>query len=308
MILSTQNLSVRFGSVQALDGVSLEVEGGAVGLLGPNGAGKSTLIKTLLGLIRPNSGSARVLGIDAAKSPREVRRRIGYLPEREAYFADRNAVLALTLLGELSGMKFTDARSRAHEVLYYVGLGEARYRKVQTYSTGMKQRMKLAAALVHDPALIFLDEPTNGMDPAGRDEMLRLIRDVSINKGIHVIVSSHLLPDVEASCDSVVVMGNGKILTQGRIEELKGKIGTAFLVRLKGETSEFVRMLTERGREVEERDHGVLRVVLPAGEESRELFETVRDCRIQLRYMKPETRSLEDVFLMALEENGHADL
>jgi len=305
LIISTLDLVVRFGSVQALGGITLSLEGGAVGLLGPNGAGKSTLIRALLGLHVPSAGSCRVLDLDVATRGREVRRRIGYLPERDAYLPDRNAVLALTLLGELSGLPFLEARRRAHEVLFFAGLGEARYRKVQTYSTGMRQRFKLAAALVHDPALIFLDEPTNGMDPAGREEMLELVRDLR-RHGIHVVLSSHLLPDVEACCEHVVVMSEGRILTQGSIADLTRASGQGFVVALDGDAEPFVSRLVDRGREVTTHEDRSMRVVLPVDATTFEIFETAASCGLRLRRLEPEKRTLEEVFLRALEEDHHA--
>ena len=188
---------------------------GAVGLLGPNGAGKSTMIKALLGFIVPDRGRMRVLGLDVAEAPLEIRARVGYMPESDAHIPGMNAVSFVAYCGELAGLPRVDAMQRAHEVLFYVGLGEARYRNVETYSTGMKQRIKLAQALVHDPDLLFLDEPTNGMDPKGRDEMLELVRDLAHNKGVNLILSSHLLPDVEYTCDHVVVMDKGAIAAAG---------------------------------------------------------------------------------------------
>ena len=184
---------------------------GAVGLLGPNGAGKSTLLKSLLGFIVPDKGSMKVLDMDVATSPLEIRARIGYMPESDSHIPGMNAVSFVAYCGQLSGLPAADAMQRAHEVLYYVGLGEARYRNIETYSTGMKQRIKLAQAIVHDPDLLFLDEPTNGMDPKGRDEMLELIHDLAHNKNVNLILSSHLLPDVEFTCDHVVVMDKGTV-------------------------------------------------------------------------------------------------
>jgi ABC-2 type transport system ATP-binding protein len=190
-------VSVKYGKNWALRDVSAAFERGAVGLLGPNGAGKSTMLKSLLGFVAPDRGEMRVLGLDVKTSPIQIRRRIGYMPESDAHIPGMNAVSFVAYCGELAGLPHSDAMQRAHEVLYYVGLGEARYRNVETYSTGMKQRIKLAQALVHDPDLLFLDEPTNGMDPKGRDEMLELIRDLGHNKNVSLILSSHLLPDVE---------------------------------------------------------------------------------------------------------------
>src|SRR5688572_31889975 len=216
-------VSVKYGKNWALRDVVAQFPEGAVGLLGPNGAGKSTMIKALLGFVRPDRGEMRVLGLDVKTSPLQIRRRIGYMPENDAHIPGMNAVSFVAYCGELAGLPRADAMQRAHEVLYYCGLGEARYRNVETYSTGMKQRIKLAQALVHDPDLLFLDEPTNGMDPKGRDEMLELIRDIAHNKGLSLILSSHLLPDVEYTCDYVVVMDKGTIATEGPIATLKGQ-------------------------------------------------------------------------------------
>src|SRR5688500_18712120 len=216
-------VSVIYGKNRALKGVSARFAPGAVGLLGPNGAGKSTMLKALLGFVKPAEGRMTVLGLDVAKHPLEIRARIGYMPESDAHIPGMNAVSFVGYCGQLAGLPAVDAMQRAHEVLYYVGLGEARYRNVETYSTGMKQRIKLAQALVHDPDLLFLDEPTDGMDTKGRDEMLELVRDIAHNKGLNLILSSHLLPDVEYTCDHVIVLDKGAVATQGPIAGLKGQ-------------------------------------------------------------------------------------
>jgi ABC-2 type transport system ATP-binding protein len=185
VVVQLDRVSVKYGRNWALRDVSASFQSGAVGLLGPNGAGKSTLLKSLLGFVAPDRGEMRVLGLDVKTSPLKIRARIGYMPETDAHIPGMTAVAFVAYCGELAGLPASDAMQRAHEVLYYVGLGEARYRNVETYSTGMKQRIKLAQALVHDPDLLFLDEPTNGMDPKGRDEMLELIRDIAHNKGLN---------------------------------------------------------------------------------------------------------------------------
>src|SRR5215210_3880562 len=208
-------VTVIYGDNKALKNVSAKFAAGAVGLLGPNGAGKSTMLKALLGFVKPDEGRMTVLGMNVAQQPLMIRARIGYMPESDAHIPGMNAVSFVAYCGQLAGLPAVDAMQRAHEVLYYVGLGEARYRNIETYSTGMKQRIKLAQALVHDPDLLFLDEPTNGMDPKGRDEMLDLIRDLGHNKNVNLILSSHLLPDVEYTCDRVVVMDKGRIAAQG---------------------------------------------------------------------------------------------
>src|SRR5476651_2692579 len=204
-VVTLESVTVTYGKNRALRDVTSSFASGAVGLLGPNGAGKSTMIKALLGFIVPERGRMRVLGLDVAESPLQIRAHVGYMPENDAHIPGMNAVSFVAYCGELAGLPRVDATERAHEVLFYVGLGEARYRNTETYSTGMKQRIKLAQALVHDPDLLLLDEPTNGMDPKGREEMLALVYDLGHNKGVNLILCSHLLPDVEFTCDHVVV-------------------------------------------------------------------------------------------------------
>src|SRR5215203_1874793 len=227
-VVALDRVSVMYGKQAALRDVSTSFVPGAVGLLGPNGAGKSTLIKALLGFVVPTTGTMRVLGRDVATSAMAIRAHVGYMPENDAHIPGMNAVSFVAYCGELSGLPRADAMQRAHEVLFYVGLGEARYRNVETYSTGMKQRIKLAQALVHDPDLLFLDEPTNGMDPKGREEMLTLIADIARNKGINLILSSHLLPDVEYACEHVIVLDKGAVAAEGPIATLKGHGGRVF--------------------------------------------------------------------------------
>src|SRR3954465_9765683 len=232
-VVQLEDVTVIYGANRAVKGVTARFAGGAVGLLGPNGAGKSTMLKALLGFIKPSEGRMTVLGLDVAERPMEIRGRIGYMPESDSHIPGMNAVSFVAYCGQLAGLPAVDAMQRAHEVLYYVGLGEARYRNVETYSTGMKQRIKLAQALVHDPDLLFLDEPTNGMDPKGRDEMLELVHDLGHNKGVNLILSSHPLPDVEYACDHVVVIDKGTIATAGPIAALKQPRGRVFELRVK---------------------------------------------------------------------------
>src|SRR5687768_13374294 len=223
------------------------------------------MIKALLGFVVPAAGEMRVLGLDVRTSPLEIRGRIGYMPENDAHIPGMNAVSFVAFCGELSGLPQADAMQRAHEVLFYVGLGEARYRNLETYSTGMKQRIKLAQALVHDPDLLFLDEPTNGMDPKGREEMLALIADIARNKGLNVILSSHLLPDVEYTCDHVIVLDKGVVATQGRIEGLKGPGGSVVELRFKGEPAAFLAAIAAAGFRVADGDDDIMRVFVPEG-------------------------------------------
>jgi ABC-2 type transport system ATP-binding protein len=295
-------VSVKYGKNWALREVSATFQRGAVGLLGPNGAGKSTMLKALLGFVTPDSGEMRVLGLNVKTSPLQIRSRIGYMPESDAHIPGMTAVAFVAYCGELAGLPRADAMQRAHEVLYYVGLGEARYRNIETYSTGMKQRIKLAQALVHDPDLLFLDEPTNGMDPKGRDEMLELIRDIAHNKGLNLILSSHLLPDVEYTCDHVVVMDKGTVATQGPINALKGKGGRVFELRVKGDTDGFVDTLRGAGLDCHATDEDIMRVFVPDGRSAQFLFQLAAQHGVQVRHLRPSVPTLEDVFAHAVGE------
>jgi len=295
-------VSVKYGANWALRDVTATFQPGAVGLLGPNGAGKSTMIKSLLGFVVPDGGRMRVLGLDVKTSPIQIRSRVGYMPESDAHIPGMTAVAFVAYCGELAGLPRADAMQRAHEVLYYVGLGEARYRNVETYSTGMKQRIKLAQALVHDPDLLFLDEPTNGMDPKGRDEMLELIRDIAHNKGLNLILSSHLLPDVEYTCDHVVVMDKGRVATQGPIRALKGHGGRVFEMRVKGDAPRFVDTLRAAGIDCHATDEDIMRVFVPDGRDARFLFELASQQGVQVRHLRPSVPTLEDVFAHAIGE------
>jgi ABC-2 type transport system ATP-binding protein len=304
-VVALDNVSVLYGRNAALRGVTTAFTSGAVGLLGPNGAGKSTMIKALLGFVTPTSGQMRVLGLDVARSPLEIRARVGYMPESDAHIPGMNAVAFVAYCGELAGLPRVDATQRAHEVLFYVGLGEARYRNVETYSTGMKQRIKLAQALVHDPDLLFLDEPTNGMDPKGRDEMLELVRDLAQNKGMHLILSSHLLPDVEYTCDSVVVMDKGAIAAAGPIDALKQPRGRVYELRVKtrdGDIAAFLERLKVAGLDCHATDEDVMRVFVPGDGGARTLFAIASADGVQVRHLRPSVPTLEDVFAHAVGE------
>ncbi|MCC7034487.1 MAG: ABC transporter ATP-binding protein [Acidobacteria bacterium] len=323
-VVQCDQLSVRYGKNWALRDVTAVFQPGAVGLLGPNGAGKSTLIKTLLGFVTPDKGTMRVLGLDVAAAPLEIRARVGYMPESDAHIPGMNAVSFVAYCGQLSGLPPADAMQRAHEVLYYVGLGEARYRNLETYSTGMKQRIKLAQAIVHDPDLLFLDEPTNGMDPKGRDEMLELIRDLAHNKNVNLILSSHLLPDVEYTCDHVVVVDKGTVATSGPIQALKGPRGRVYELRIKGDQAGFIDVLRHAGFDCHDTDEDVIRVFVPGtpmapgpGPQmartgsivahdpdpgARMLFQLAARERVQVRHLRPSVPTLEDVFARAVGE------
>ena len=304
-VITVENLTILYGRQRALDSVSASFPAGAVGLLGPNGAGKSSLLKALLGFLSPDQGTARVLGLNVAERPLDVRQRVGYMPEIDCHIPGMNAVALTAYLGELCGMPQVEAIQRAHEALYYVELGDERYRNVETYSTGMKQRIKLAQALVHGPHILFLDEPTNGLDPKGRMEMLGLIRDLARRKGVNVILSSHLLRDVEETCASVVMLSHGKLVGQGTIEALKGAAGELFEVRLKGDAQqqgEFLQALAAHGCEASPTEGGLLDVRLMNGRGSETIFEAARRSRAQVRHLVRKQPTLEDVFARAVGE------
>jgi ABC-2 type transport system ATP-binding protein len=298
MLIELKNISLLFGTTTALDNLSLQVQGGAVGLLGPNGAGKSTLIKTLLGFLKPNQGTATVFGLDVQANPLEIRKQIGYMPEDECLIPGMNAVQLVSYVGELCGIPRRDALQRAHEVLYYVGLDEERYRTVEEYSTGMKQRVKLAQALAHDPKLLLLDEPTNGMDTSGREEMLELVKDIATDKNINVILSSHLLPDVEFACQEIVALSHGSVAIQGQIQALKGNKGQSFDLKIVGDSEAYITALEHHNFQVELHPDKRLRVTSESQEQTETtfFFKLAYDTGVQLRQLRGVKHTLEDIF------------
>jgi ABC-2 type transport system ATP-binding protein len=300
MLFALQDITKTYGPIAALRQLSVDVPAGAVGLLGPNGAGKTTLIRTLLGLIKIDAGEGQVLDMDLRTRRLDIRQAVGFMPEDECLFPGMAGVDFAAYAGELCGMPSSDALQRAHEVLNHVGLGEVRYRPVDSYSTGMKQRLKLASALVHDPRLLILDEPTNGMDPAGRQEILELARDLAHGKDMSVLFSSHLLPDVEFVCDYVVVLGQGRLLAQGQIRDLKQGHERCYEVRVKTNPAAFAWRLTEAGCTVTEQDHSLL-VQLPQEQSEKLLWSLAAEAGEQIRHLRPQQSTLEEVFLKAIE-------
>jgi len=277
----------------------------AVGLLGPNGAGKTTLIRILMGIIRHSEGSGSVLGLDFKDSVREIRDRVGYSPEFTPIIPDVSAMKYVTFMGQLSGLPSVEAAQRAHDTLHYVGLAEERYRALKEFSAGMMQKCKLAAALVHDPDLVILDEPTDGLDPTGRQQMLELIEKLYKEEGKSVIVSSHLLFDVERVCDWVVVLGRGRIVTTGNMDELLADTSGMLRLRITGDAVEFAKKLTARGLEAQV-EGAFVDVRKSDGTESIVLEEVNSDSSVSLRYLGRRTRTLEDVFITMVE--GRSDM
>lgn len=303
-VATITDLTVRYGRKTAVDGLTVEIPEGCVGLLGPNGAGKTTLLKTLLGFLNPTSGSGEVLGLNVATQGLKLRQSIGLMPEIDCHIPGMNAVTFVAFCGEMAGMPAAQALRRAHETLQYCRLGEARYRNLETYSTGMKQKVKLAQALVHGPKLLFLDEPTNGLDPEGRDEMLNLVRDVSHGKGVNVIVSSHLMPDIERTCDSVVVMQSGKMVRQGSIAALRAMDSIQWTVDLREPSPAFQAQLEVAGAKLLHSMGAHYRFEFKqpgAGADIGALMlRTAQAVGAQVRGFEPASRSLEDVFLEAI--------
>jgi ABC-2 type transport system ATP-binding protein len=306
-VLELDALTVRYGKFEALKGVSACFQGGALGLLGPNGAGKSSMLRSVLGLIQPASGSVRMFGEDFSRNGVALRRRIGYLPERDTWVPGMSAVRGLAHLAEICGLMPTDAMLRAHDVLHFVGLGEERYREVSTFSTGMRQRYKLAAALVHDPDLLFLDEPTNGLDPRGRSRMLELIHQVQVEHGIHLILASHLLPDVEWLCDHVWVLDEGVMKKSDSIANLTSAARGAKRVRVRPDQAQTFADAARQAGLVVVPGRAEGEFVLSRDSEalaSQQVFEIAGASQAQILGIHAAARSLEDAFLEALESDN----
>lgn len=305
-VIELNNLRVRLGRREILQGISCRLgasgSGKAIGLLGPNGAGKSTLIQTLLGFHRPSAGSASVLGFDCHRQPREVKARLGYMPENESLIANMSAVTFLRLMGELSGLPSEAALETAHETLFHVGLGEARYRPVGTYSLGMKQMAKLAQAIIHGPELVILDEPTNGLDPNARRRMLTLIKEMKENHGMNIVLCSHLLRDVEEVCDEVVIMKNGVVVHHADLEAERLANRRFVELEVAGDDSGFAAALRDRGAEGVTEGEGRWRIVLPANVELNLLWQVAAAQDLRIHKLTHRRDSLEEIFLKAV---GH---
>jgi ABC-2 type transport system ATP-binding protein len=300
-VIDLDRLRVVFGKRTILKDLNGPLKGRAIGLLGPNGAGKTTLIHTLLGFHKPTSGTARIFGMDIRSHAREVRAWIGYMPERDSFISDMNCVHFVRLMAELSGLPPAAALERAHEALFYVGLGEARYRKLGTYSLGMKQLAKLAQAIVHGPKLIFLDEPTNGLDPPARARMLELIREIRDSGHATVVLSSHLLRDVEECCDEILILKNGEIAAQCDLEEERRANRKFLELETRGATQEFAEAIGNLGCEYAMTGTQRLKLVLQDGVEVRDLYRIAADRKVQIRRLNYKRDSLEDIFLKAME-------
>jgi ABC-2 type transport system ATP-binding protein len=303
-VIDLLGLSVSFGRRPILKNLRGDLRGKAIGLLGPNGAGKTTLIHTLLGFYEPSAGSARIFGHDIHDQAKQIRSLVGYMPERDSFIAKMSAVHFVRLMGELSGLPAEAALERAHEALFYVGLGEARYRKLETYSLGMKQLAKLAQAIVHGPKLLFLDEPTNGLDPPARLRMIKLIREIRDSGHAHIVLSSHLLLDVEECCDEILILRDGEIAVYCNLEEERKSNRKFLMLETRGDLTKFVAALKSLGCEYALTGDHRLKIVLQGGVEVRDLYQLAAQERIQLRRLSYKRDSLEDIFLKAMENSN----
>jgi len=306
-VIDLHGLSVSFGHRPILKNLRGDLRGKAIGLLGPNGAGKTTLIHTLLGFHAPSAGTAQIFGMDIINQTKEIRSLIGYMPERDSFIAKMSAVHFVRLMGELSGLPSEAALERAHEALFYVGLGEARYRRLETYSLGMKQLAKLAQAIVHGPRLIFLDEPTNGLDPPARLRMIKLIREIRDSGHAHIVLSSHLLLDVEECCDEILILKDGQIAVYCNLEEERKSNRKFLMLETRGDQAKFVHAIQQLGCEYAVSGANRLKIVLQEGVEVRDLYRVAEEQQVQLRRLSYKRDSLEDIFLKAME-NGYGGL
>lgn len=303
-VIDLKGLTVQLGKRTILNNLQVELKGRTIGLLGPNGAGKSTLINTLLGFYAPASGSAHVFGHDVRAEMRKVRSLIGYMPENDSFISDMSAVTYVRMMGELSGLPAETALERAHECLFYVGLGEARYRKLGTYSLGMKQLAKLAQAIVHGPRLVILDEPTNGLDPPARRRMLRMIKEMKAQGEMHIVLCSHLLRDVEDTCEEVIILKQGAIVHYANLEEERSANRRFVEIETVGDEEGFAEALEGLGAECASVGKGRWKMVLPPEFAMRELYRVAAAKDLELRRINYRKDTLEDIFLKAMERNG----
>jgi ABC-2 type transport system ATP-binding protein len=299
-VIQLDQLRVEFGKRRILHDIQGSLHGRCIGLLGPNGAGKTTLIHTLLGFHSPSAGTARIFGRDIRTEAQQLRTIVGYMPERDAFIAHLTCVHFVRLMAELSGLPSHAALERAHEALFYVGLGESRYRKLGTYSLGMKQLAKLAQAIVHGPRLLFLDEPTNGLDPPARKRMLELIREIRDSGRTHIVFSSHLLRDVEECCDEVLILKDGEIAANCNLEEERRANRKFIELETRDSTPGFIEAIGALGCEYALTGNQRIKLVLQDGMEIRDIYKVAAARDVQIRRLNYKRDSLEDIFLKAM--------
>ena len=300
-IIELSGLSVRFGKREILTDLRTTLSARSVGLLGPNGAGKSTLLQALLGFCPVSGGTASILGLDIKRDRNEIRSVIGYMPENDALIANMTAVSFVRMMGELSGMLPRAALERAHEALFYVGLGEARYRELGTYSLGMRQLAKLAQAIVHGPKMLILDEPTNGLDPPARRRMIRLIHEMIDSGTMHVLLCSHLLGDVEETCEEVLILKQGRIVHQSNLAEERQANKRFVEIETFGDQRGFGDVLAGLGCPCTVDEKGRFKMELPSEFDMRRIYRLAADRDLQLRRVSYRHDTLEEIFLKAME-------
>lgn len=304
--IELDDLHVQLGGRTILDGLRGALNGRAIGLLGPNGAGKSTLINTLLGFHPPARGTARVLGMDIRQDARKLRAQVGYMPESDSFISGMTGLRFVRYMAEISGLPAEQAMERAHEAFFYVGLGEVRYRKLGTYSLGMKQLAKLAQAIAHGPKMLIMDEPTNGLDPPARQRMIQLVREIRDASDMRLIISSHLLRDVEETCEEVLILRNGHVAALCNLEEERRANRKFLELETIGANGAFSSALQQLGCECAVFTNGRMKVVMPDKIEIREVYRIAEQQGIQIRKMNHRRDSLEDIFLNAMEQTGAA--
>lgn len=300
-VIELRDLEVRLGNRVVLNGLRGELAGKAIGLLGPNGSGKSTLINSLLGFHAPSRGTALVLGFDIRTRSREIRAGIGYMPENDSFIGNFSGIHFVRYMAELSGVPAAQALERAHEAMFNVGLGEVRYRKISTYSLGMKQLVKFAQAVVHGPKLLILDEPTNGLDPVARQRMIQLIRDVRDAGDVNLLISSHLLRDVDETCDEVLILKNGAVAAICNLEEERRANRRFIELETVAANEAFGAAIRGLGCECASFPGGRWKLVMPESIEIRNLYSIAADQGVQIRRMNYRRDSLEDIFLNAMD-------
>jgi len=301
-VIELDNLVVKLGDRIILKKLNGALSGRAIGLLGPNGAGKSTLLNTLLGFHKPFAGTARIFGHDIRSHARHVRSQIGYMPENDSFIADMPGIRFVRMMAELSGLPPAEALERAHEAFFFTGLGEVRYRNIGTYSLGMKQMAKLAQAIAHGPKLLFLDEPTNGLDPPARQRMLQLIKEIRDRGDLHIILSSHLLRDVEDCCDEVLILKEGNIAASCNLAEERRANRNFLEIETRGADEAFAASIETLGCKAAWSGNGRIKLIMPEGMEVRRIYQLAADQAVQIRRLNRKRDSLEDIFLKAMEE------
>jgi ABC-2 type transport system ATP-binding protein len=302
-VIELERLSVTFGGRPILRELNRQLRGRAIGLLGPNGAGKTTLIHTLLGFHPPSSGTAHIFGRDILDDANQIKSLIGYMPERDSFIAKMSCIHFVRFMAELSGLPPGAALERAHEALFFVGLGEARYRNLDTFSLGMKQLAKLAQAIVHGPKLIFLDEPTNGLDPPARLRMIKMIREIRDSGQAHIVLSSHLLRDVEECCEEILILKEGRLVVYCNLEEERRANKKFLMLETRGELRDFVSAVSDLGCEYAVTGTNRVKLILQDQTEVRDLYRVAAQSNVQIRRLSYKRDSLEDIFLKAME-NG----